>query len=117
VKAAGAALPGPSELGWLDRLEEEHDNLRVALAWALAQRDGVSALRLAGTLARFWEVRGHLSEGRAWLGRALETEAPAPAEVRAPALFGAATLAYLQGDFETARARRSESGPQSRGRP
>lgn len=38
---AGAPL-GPSERthsGWLDRMETEHDNLRAALAWSLAEVD------------------------------------------------------------------------------
>jgi non-specific serine/threonine protein kinase len=98
------ALLGPEQGAWLGRLEEEHDNLRAALAWSLAGGEGAPALRLAGALARFWERRGYLSEGRAWLARALATGDDAPAEARAKTLHGAGVLAALQGDYAAARA-------------
>ena len=56
----------------LDRLEEEHDNLRVALEWGLApERGDDAALRLSGALAWFWWLRSDHDEGRRWLTRAL----------------------------------------------
>src|SRR6516225_7294988 len=79
AEEAETALSGPQEIMWLERLEQEHENLRVALQWLLEQAEGVlargdeaeMALRLAGALWRFWLVRGHLSEGRHWLERVL----------------------------------------------
>lgn len=60
---------------WLERLEQEHDNLRTALQWLLEQREAgpnrEKALRLGAALQRFWEVRGHSSDGRSFLERAL----------------------------------------------
>lgn len=51
---------------WFRRLDAEQDNLRAALAWALDPTHGqaVAAMRLAGTLGRHWEVRGHLLEAQ-----------------------------------------------------
>jgi predicted ATPase/DNA-binding SARP family transcriptional activator/Tfp pilus assembly protein PilF len=102
--AAGAALDGPGQAPALDRLEAEHDDLRVALAWGTSGGDPEPALRLATALGRFWEVRGHLSEGRGWLEAALAAggggELPA---LRAYALNWAAVLAQHQGDYNAAR--------------
>ena len=112
---------GPREPAWLDRLEQEHDNLRAALGWALAQRQegqqaqadqrpaeaarlASTALQLARELPRFWRLRGYLSEGRRWLDRALAAAGDAPAAERARALLGAGKLAYAQGDPAAARA-------------
>ncbi len=68
-------LKGAEQGQWFARLEQEHDNLRAALQWLLEQgKTGDSiemVLRLAGALRRFWEVRGHVSEGWTFLERAL----------------------------------------------
>jgi len=59
----------PSERdNWLERLESEDANLRVALAWCEAKQDRVeTGLRLAGALAFYWVLRSSLQEGRTWL--------------------------------------------------
>ena len=57
---------------WLDQLEIEYDNLRAALRWSQEQSgDEEIGLRMAGALAWFWEIRGHLTEGRTWLEQTL----------------------------------------------
>ena len=108
--AEAAELLGPQQGVWLARLEGEHDNLRVALRWALEQGGGDLAARLRAALYPFWERGGHLSEGRAWVERVLAQSRiePAPAATRAQALYGAAELAYLQGDDAHALARVAE---------
>ncbi len=91
---------------WLDRLETEHGNLRVALSWSSRAPAGASVgLRLAGALWWFWQVRGYSGEGRDRLA-ALLAIAPVEqdAEARAKALHGAGILAWHQGDYEAARA-------------
>ena len=68
---ADEALTGPDQQQWLDRLEADHDNMRAALDWALAQSNPANALELSFMLWRFWQTRGHLREGREWLRKAL----------------------------------------------
>ena len=109
-------LRGPEQALWSGRLEREHDNLRAGLTWYEQRGEGgEEGLRLAGALWRFWWMRGHLSEGRQWLGRALVRTPPeavgrAGAGVRggsaawAKALNGAGRLAGGQGDYAEARA-------------
>lgn len=119
AETAEPELSGPRQREWLDRLEQEHDNLRAALHWSLGQAQAGStgnggaseengerveiALRLCGSLGRFWEMRSHLSEGRRWLDVALDTGTAASPAARAKALSGAGTLAKYQGDFVRAR--------------
>ncbi|HLV81248.1 MAG TPA: tetratricopeptide repeat protein [Chthonomonadaceae bacterium] len=107
AEEAEGNLFGSEPARWLTRLEREHGNLRAALALdILDDADLEVGLRLAGALRKYWEIRGHLSEGRAHLGRLLArspTSAPRSA-ARARALYGAAALALRQGDREAARA-------------
>jgi predicted ATPase len=63
---------GPHQQSWLDHLELEHDNLRAALRTALDHRQVEVAACFVDALWRFWATRGHLSEGRAWIGEVLE---------------------------------------------
>jgi predicted ATPase/DNA-binding CsgD family transcriptional regulator/DNA-binding XRE family transcriptional regulator len=95
---------------WLDRLEAEHDNLRAALAWHVAQDDdGASALRMAGRLWRFWDVRGHWTEGLQWLEQALARRPGAAPEHRWLALHGAGNMALNLCEYERAQAHYEES--------
>jgi len=96
---------GPQLPTYLDQLETEHDNLRAALEWSLAQADHSEAcLRLAGALFSFWDQRGYRGEGRTWLARALANPtAPSAGAARAKVLYGAGCLAHAEGDYTAAR--------------
>jgi tetratricopeptide (TPR) repeat protein len=94
-------LAGPSQRRWFDRLAEEHDNLRAALAWAI-ERDGEWALRLVAALGSFWYFRGYLVEGRGWLERALAASPGTRSRPRAEALANACSLAWAQRDHAAA---------------
>ncbi len=85
-------LPARITLRGLDR---ERDNLRAALASALAA-DPQAALRLAVALWRFWLMRGYLAEGYRWLTAALAA-APEPTAVRARALLAACVIGLRRG--------------------
>jgi predicted ATPase/DNA-binding CsgD family transcriptional regulator len=107
---------GPQQAAGLERLEREHDNLRAAQRWSLEQvghEEGEErseiALRLGAALQRFWMIRGHLSEGRAFLARALERSAGVAASVRAKALIAAARLALAQSDYHAGEGLAQES--------
>jgi hypothetical protein len=85
-------------VAWLGRLEAEYDNMRAALDWTLCS-DPTAALRLAGVLGRFWQVRSRLTEGREWLERALEAGREASPSLQARALNWLGGLMHWQGDY------------------
>jgi predicted ATPase/class 3 adenylate cyclase len=98
------------EVELLNRLEADHANLRQAISFYEQQGDAglVQRVRLAAHLAYFWWLRGHFSEGRGILERAIATPGDIPAADRAAAISGAAFLAEAQGDLERAQALHEE---------
>ena len=62
--------------GWLEVLEREHENLRVALRWAIRHGDVDFGTRLALMLWRFWPERRYVTEGRRWLEAVLAMGQP-----------------------------------------
>jgi predicted ATPase len=96
-------LTGPQQSMELQRLDDEHNNLRVALIWAREQGEAEIALRLGGSLWRFWYARGYLSEGRIWLKESLAQSHGVAPLVLAKALHGAGGLAHAQCDYTYAR--------------
>ncbi len=102
VEEAEAQLSGQDQAAWLDRLETEHDNLRGALGWALDGGNAELGLRLAGALWLFWDTRGHLAEGRAWLEKALSRSGAGTSRARAKALIGVGWILISQGRYEMA---------------
>jgi predicted ATPase/DNA-binding SARP family transcriptional activator len=79
----------------LRRLDLERDNLRAALASALAD-DPQVALRLTVALWRFWLMRGYLAEGYRWLDASL-AGAPEHTADRARALLAACVVGLRRG--------------------
>jgi len=98
VAAGFERRPGQAE--WLARLEFDHEDLRAALLWYRAH-DHQRWVRLALALSWFWLVRGHLSEGREWLGGVIAVPALAPPD-RARVLYWLQRLAFWQADYRVA---------------
>jgi tetratricopeptide (TPR) repeat protein len=98
-------VQGAEHARWAARLQADHDNLLAGLVWYLD--DGMSperALNAAASLWRYWWMRGRMSEGRAWLQRALDAAGPTPSRPRVLALRAAAALSRIVLDHEEARA-------------
>ena len=87
-----------------NRLEREHDNLRVAFEWCLGVPErGRLSLEFAVALSWFWVKRGYFREGQECLERALSMAADAPPALRASALTSLGSLTFFQGDFDRTR--------------
>jgi predicted ATPase len=92
AEEAEPSILGMNPGGWLNRLEREHENLRVALDWLEATARTDQALRLGGAIWEFWCLRGHPVEGWQRLERLLELD-ERPTLGRAKALTGSGHLA------------------------
>jgi len=70
-----------SMLEWLDRLDQEFGNLRLALELA-ASSSVEHGLRLSAALIWFWHNRAHRDEGIAWIDRMLAADSIGPDEIK-----------------------------------
>lgn len=114
AETADRELKGRNQLDWLGRLEQDHDNLRVALEWALENDAALPggeelSLRLSAALRWFWRMRGHFHEGRDWLLEALKLCPERRTPARASALLGISLLMNGLGDLGAARSPADES--------
>jgi non-specific serine/threonine protein kinase len=90
------------QITWLNRIEQEFDNIRAALSWAMANRLGEAALEIVASLLEFWVLKGYWVETRQWTEAALGAAGNAPTRLRAKGLEVAAWMAALLDEFETA---------------
>ena len=101
AEEAEPELKGERQVAWLERLEREHDNLRVVDAMVAGARRARRRPRgSVGRLWLFWGIRAHFAEGRRSMEQALTAEGSVamPASARAQALFVAGMMANYQGD-------------------
>ena len=110
AEQASSRFFGDEQKLWLDRLELDHDNLRAAVDWVVAQGEVERALNFSACLWRFWQMRGHLQEARARLESALNLPGSRDhPSARRQALAAAGGVAYWQADMEAAHVFYSEN--------
>jgi predicted ATPase len=84
---AGPELYNSNQVFWLNKLDEEIDNLRTALEWALATDIESGLQMVAGPIYRFWLFRSTYHELGNWLSQLLRLyDQSKPLRVRALAI-------------------------------
>jgi predicted ATPase/DNA-binding winged helix-turn-helix (wHTH) protein len=103
------AEEGNPELGasertrWLSQCDVELENFRAALDWLFQTTDLDWGFRLCVALFRFWDMREHLTEGRARLETILRIAGDDRPKERARVSQFLGALATAQGDYQAAR--------------
>jgi predicted ATPase/DNA-binding SARP family transcriptional activator len=108
-EANAVILAGSSADEYYTRLDEEQDNLRAAIAWAVESDALELEVRLLVAMRWFWVVRGHLLEGRRFFDDAMTRVAGADMSLRATALAFGATFPFRQGENALAKERWEEA--------
>ncbi len=102
AETAAGHLVGDRQREWLDRLEAEVANIRVAIHWRQDRADDQRGLRMSAALAMLWYVRNHLREGWDLAQRALAVASEQPTLARAGALRAAGMMAFARGEYPVA---------------
>ncbi len=92
------AFVGDQQRAWLTAIDQEHDNLRAALDWAVANDDAETALMIAGGASWPHWLTGMVAEGRRWLDDGFGCGGEVDERTRALALTGRSLLEFLAGD-------------------
>jgi len=104
AESASPHLIGAEQLNWLARLDVDYENMRTALNWALGRPPAESALRLAGALGFYWNMRDYLLEGVKWMDQALSRDwqktSLAEKAARAKVLYCKAAIAHEIDEYE-----------------
>ena len=99
---AAEGLVGPAQVEWLNRVHDDLDSYRAALAWLIEHGRSKHASDIAWGLVFFWLIRGLTAEGLGWyedIPRLPSLQPPAESRM----LVGVAEMLCAQG--QPARAR------------
>ena len=99
---AAEGLVGSAQVEWLDRVREDLESYRGALAWLIDHDRPAEAIDIALGLRFFWNIRGHWAEALQWYEQILKLPS-LPPDVESRALLGAGAMWYSQGEIEHAR--------------
>ena len=78
AERVGPNLTGQQMVEWLDRMETERDNLRVAVSWMLSDGRAEQSVHLTHALRRYFWSRGPHGEVRRWMEGALADDEMSP---------------------------------------
>jgi tetratricopeptide (TPR) repeat protein len=98
---ASQGLIGPAQVEWLDRVRDDLENYRGALAWIIERGRSAEATGIACGLKYYWLIRAH-AEGLQWYEQILNLS-PIPAAAQSKALLCAAGMWWTQGELARAR--------------
>jgi ATP/maltotriose-dependent transcriptional regulator MalT len=98
-----ADWPAERQAEWADRLRIEEENLRVAIRWFLTH-DIAPLPHIFRILWLFWQMRGRMPEGRAWIAEVQRRADALDDRARAELLVTSSVTAVEVGDDDSALA-------------
>jgi predicted ATPase/DNA-binding CsgD family transcriptional regulator len=105
------SLSSAKREAWVAQVEQEHDNFRAALDWAIETERSEEAARCALALWRFWHTHTYQREGLRWLERILmlDGESPLPMALRPQLLNALGVLSHTLWQFDRAASYHAEA--------
>jgi predicted ATPase/DNA-binding SARP family transcriptional activator len=97
---SATAYVGDDQGTWLQAVDQEQDNLRAALEWAVANDDAETALTIAGGVCWPYWLAGTAVEAKRWLDDAFRCKGEASERARAMALTGRGLIEFQLGKPE-----------------
>jgi predicted ATPase len=98
-----ADWPAERQAEWAEQLRTEEENLRIAIRWFLT-KDITPLPHMFRILWLFWQMRGRMPEGRAWIDEVQRRADGLDDRAQAELLFTSAITAVEVGDDDSALA-------------
>ncbi len=95
IERAEPAIGMPEQLHWMRRIEQEWENIQIALQWMLDSAETEMAFRLLGSMWRYYNIP--IGETKAWMDRALAQDAQSTSVLAGGARESAARIKTLWG--------------------
>ncbi len=102
-RTAEPKVRGRDQLEWLDRVEAEHDNLRVALDRAFEASHVETCVSITGSLCWFWFLHSHIQDWERWLPRLIEAGKGSEPRIYIRLLLAAAQYSWELGRLDRGR--------------
>jgi predicted ATPase/class 3 adenylate cyclase len=99
AERAEPKLRGHGQLEWLDRIEQELDNVRSALEWCINNNIDLG-FRIMNGLKWFWGIRDHALEGNQHMERLMKAGHLDPTPLHAKSLATAASVSDSHSTME-----------------
>ncbi|MEO6695198.1 MAG: tetratricopeptide repeat protein [Ignavibacteria bacterium] len=93
-------LSGTNAKKWFNKFEEFYPNIQTGLNWSVENNLKEEGLRLAFSMGKFWELRGHFTEGRNWFDKLFTETENVPRDIVANSKGAAGILAIHQGQYD-----------------
>ncbi len=100
AEEADEGLRDERQIDSIDVLENEHNNLRVALRWSINKGETDTAFRLVSALGWFWFMRGYWKDSWTWLIQSLDLNNGCDPMLRTKAIYRAGGLELIRGNVE-----------------
>jgi non-specific serine/threonine protein kinase len=99
AEEADPRLRSSDQLEWLERLGDEHENLRAAIAWLIDANQSDEAARLIGALGWYWFLGGYWVEAWKSLTKLLDMESEPKPHLKAKVLYRTGGLELIRGSL------------------
>ena len=96
-------IEGESQKEWMEKIEYDTFNFKVAIMNSIVRNKAENGLRIAISLARYWEIRGYNSEAKNYFEELMNAEKDVKPEIKANAYQWMGSFEWITGNYERSK--------------
>lgn len=103
AEKAREKIEGESQKKWMEKIEYETFNFRVSIMNSIVRNKVEKGLRIAISLARYWEIRGYNSEAKYNFEELMNAEKDVVPEIKANAYQWMGSFEWIMGNYDRSK--------------